>query len=89
MQNNTQTWGLSNLEYFISVTNKIVCMFTFLLKKGITNNAYTNKYLFSVLKPQVSANRPRFEHIKSEELSMKMKFFSKKTVIFIIRNLFC
>ena len=56
-------------------------MFTFLLKKGITNNAYTNKYLFSVLKPQVSANRPRFEHIKSEELSMKMKFFSKKTDI--------
>ena len=36
-----------------------------------------------------TSKRPRFEHIKNEKLSMKMNFLSKKTVIFIISNLFC
>ena len=33
--------------------------------------------------------RPRFEDIKKEKFSIKMNFFCKKTVIFIIRDLFC
>ena len=32
--------------------------------------------------------RPRFGNIKNEKLSMKMIFFSKKTVIFITSDLF-
>ena len=31
-----------------------------------------------MLKPQVWAKRPRFEHIKNEKLSMKMNFFQQK-----------
>ena len=41
-----------------------------------------------MLKPKVWIKRPSFEHIKNEKLSMKMIFFSKKTVIFIISDLF-
>ena len=32
--------------------------------------------------------KPRFEDIKNEKLSIKMIFFRKKTVIFIISDLF-
>ena len=35
-----------------------------------------------------SAQTPRFDHIKNEKLSMKMNFFSKKTMILIISDLF-
>ena len=43
--------------------------------------------IFSAQTPGLR-KRPRFEHIKNEKLSMKMIFFSKKAVIFIISNLF-
>ena len=45
-----------------------------------------NLIIFSAQTPGLS-KRPRFEHIKNEKLSMKMSFFSKKTVIFIISDL--
>ena len=44
--------------------------------------------IFSPQTPGLRKKTPRFEDIKNEKSSMKMNFFSKKTVIFIISNLF-
>ena len=41
-----------------------------------------------MLKPQVWVKRPWFKHIKNDKLSIKMNFFSKKTLVFIISDHF-
>ena len=50
------------------------------------------KFLFFVLatryKKKSQISNPRLEHIKNKKISVKMIFFSKKTVLFIISDLF-
>ena len=55
-----------------------ISLFAEKIKKKILN--YAN--------PRFWEKKPRFEDIKNEKLSMKMNFFSKKTMIFIISDLF-
>ena len=42
-----------------------------------------------IFSAQTPGLRKKFEHIKNEKLSTKMNLCSKKTVIFIISDLFC